>query len=125
MKEVSIAKLVDGSDKELVSTEPTENKDQETWFEVAFAEEYDISKVVLKAGEENELFPQNLEIQVWDGEQWETVAKKNNCKATDEDDLEIKFDAVQGGKVRICVTKMRSNSDGMYAAQLAEIEIYQ
>ena len=125
MKEVSIAKLVDGSADELVSTQPTDNKDEETWFEVGFAEKYNISKVVLKAGKENELFPQNLEVQVWDGEQWETVEKQNNCKVTDEENLEIKFDAVQGDKVRILVTKMRSNAEGMYAAQLAEIEIYQ
>ena len=125
MKEVSIAKLVDGSVDELVSTQPTDNKDEETWFEVEFAEKYDISKVVLKPGKDNTFFPQNLMIQVWNGEQWETVAKKNNCKATDEGNLEIKFDAVQGSKVRIHVTKMRSNAEGMYASQLAEIEIYQ
>ena len=78
---------------------------------------------MLKPGEENSAFPQNLEIQVWTGEQWETVAKKNNCKLTDT--LEMKFDTVQGSKVRVCVTKMRSNEKGMYVAKLAEIEIYQ
>lgn len=126
MKDATIAKLVDGSFDEIVSTKPTDDKNNEEWYSVSLTEEYKIRKVVLKAGKDNLIFPKNLEIQVKDGENWKTVANRRNCKPTgDDNSLEISFKAVACKEVRVLVTKMRTNDDGKYASAISEIEIYQ
>ena len=126
MKDVTIAKLVDGNADESVCTNPTENADEETWFSVSFPEKYKMEKVVLKSEKDSSLFPKNIEIQVFDGENWKTVGKKKNCKPSGKNNsMEITFNAIEGSSIRILVTKMRTNDEGKYVAAVSEIEVYQ
>ena len=126
LKEMTIAKLVDGKTDESVATKFADKADAKTWFEIDIEEDYELSKVVLKVGEDASLFPKDFTIEVWDGEEWKQVIKENNYKIPKKNSsVEFKFDKTTGSKVRLHVTEMRANEDGKYAAQLSEIEIYE
>lgn len=120
------ALITNGDKEEKVSTKPTDDKNTEEWFEVDLGDTYDISRVVIYAGNENYLFPSDFTISVYDGEKWKKVVSKKNYKVKDSSvGQEFKFKTLQGSKLRIDVTKLKENEDGKYAVALAEIEIYQ
>jgi len=126
LKEMTIEKLVDGQADESVATKPADKADAKAWFEINIEEDYELSKVVLKVGEDASLFPKDFTIEVWDGEEWKQVIKENNYKIPKgNSSVEFKFESIKGSKVRLNVTEMRANEDGKYAAQLSEIEIYE
>ena len=126
LKKATLAQLIDGSANENVATKATSNANEEAWYEIEFSDSYDITKVILKTGEDASLFPKDFAIEIWDGTQWKQVAKKNDFKIPEgETTFEFKFKETTGTKVRVLVTEMRENPEGQYAAQLSEIEVYQ
>ena len=126
MKDITLAMLVDGSVEQLVGTKPADSADAETWFEVDISDEYDVRKVVLKAGEDASLFPKKFSVEVWNGNEWIEAVKEKKYRVPEENGtLEIQFKAIKGSKVRVNVTEMRENEDGKYTAQIAELEIYE
>lgn len=125
LKKNTLAQLVDGQATVNVSTKlGTENKEE--WFEVELNDEYELTKVVLKTGEDPSLFPKDFAIEIWDGSEWKVVVNKTGQKVPEPNDsLEFTFKKTTGTKVRIKVTEMRKNADDKYAAELSEIEVYQ
>lgn len=126
LRNATLVKVTDGSGAESVSTQPTDDANAETWYEVELGDDYDVKKVVLKTAEDTSLFPMSFTVEVWDGTAWKEVASKKDIDNPEANSsVELKFKAATGSKVRINVTEMRENSAGKYAAELAEIEVYE
>lgn len=120
------AKLTDGDTVDVARTKPADSADSKEWFEVDLGEEYDIGKVILYAGEDPLLFPSDFTISVYDGNKWNKVAEEKNYKVKDASEKQIfEIKNAKGNKIRIDITKMRSNEDGEYVAELSEIEVFQ
>ena len=126
LRNMELAKVVDGSTLENVGTKPADEASAESWFEVDLGDVYNIKKVVLKTAEDSSLFPKSFALEVWDGSAWKEVDSEKNVKIPEANGfLECKFKAATGSKVRINITEMRENSAGKFAAELAEIEVYE
>ena len=118
-------RLVDGATDSYISTEEKEDAKAEEWFEVAFDDVYDVSKVVLVPTEDGSGYPVSFTIEICDEDgEWIEVLKKNNCKKPKDGDAQTyTFDKVSTDKIRICVNKLRE-TEGSYFAALSEIEVY-
>ncbi len=126
LRAATIAKLTDGLVVEGVATSAADRADADTWFEVDLGDNYDITKVVLKAGEDAALFPKDFTVEVWDGTQWKQVTSKKNVDIPESSGfVTCKFKAVTGNKIRINVTEMREDANGQFAAEFSEIEVYE
>ena len=101
-----VARLVDGTADEFVSTASSDTANKEEWFEVELGDTYDINKVVLTPTEDGSGYPVNFCIEVCDADgEWVEVFAKKNCRKP------------------IRVTKLRE-TDGSYYAALSEVEVY-
>lgn len=119
------AMITDGISDKAISTAPAESSDQVEWIEIDLEEEYEISKIVLNAGEDNTLFPKKFTISVGDGENWKDVVKQSkDIFDPDQKEYTFTFKATKGSKIRINITAMREDDAGTYAAALSEVEIY-
>lgn len=126
LKKTELSKLVDGNVDSNVSTKLASDSNEEAWYEVELNDEYDLTKVVLKTGEDTSLFPKDFVIEIWNGTEWKQVVEKDDYKIPESNAaLEFKFKETTGTKVRIRVTEMHESADGKYAAELSEIEVYQ
>lgn len=126
LRNAELKKVADGSAAENVGTEPADEANAESWFEVDLGDTYNIKKVVLKTAEDSSLFPKSFTIEVWNGSAWEEADREKNAELPEANgSVEYKFKAVAGSKVRINITEMRENAAGKFAAELAEIEVYE
>lgn len=125
LKNQMVAALVDGETDVAVSTKSSDAQDTEEWFEIAFDDVYDISKVILTPSDDGSGYPVNFTVEVCDEDgKWVEVLKKKNCKPPkDGESQTYTFDKVSTDKIRICVSKLRE-TDGSYFVALSEIEVY-
>ena len=107
------------------STQPTENAKNREWFEIDLDGTYDISKIVLYSGEDNDIFPKKFNVLVGDGDNWKkVVTQRKDIFDAEQSEYEFTFKAVEGSKIRVEVVEMRANEEGLYCAALSEIEAY-
>ena len=125
LEKATCARLTDATLREISSTEPTDEAKNKEWFEIDLDSTYEISRVVLYSGEDNDTFPKKFNILVGDGENWKkVVTQKKDIFKTDQSEYEFTFKAVAGSKIRVEVVEMRANEEGQYCATLSEIEVY-
>ena len=96
------------------------------WIALDTGSIHDIGEVRISSRPAGALFPEDLEIQVSDDNlSFTTVKTATGLPSTPAMLHAFSFPAASGRYVRVYVTKTRKSAGGLYAAQIAEIQVFE